>query len=94
MGKKLLFFAGSYFFTSALAKAFTPADFCIPCLWNLLFGVRCPGCGLTTAFVALVRLDFLAAYESNALIFILLPLGWYLVAVDFSRYSGSLGKPG
>lgn len=45
----------------------------IPCLFHLLTGKFCPGCGITRMFVALAELDFWKALQSNALILLLLP---------------------
>lgn len=35
------------------------------CLWRAIFGVPCPGCGMTRALVALARGDFQAAWQLN-----------------------------
>ena len=54
----------------------------IPCLINKCFGIYCPGCGLTHAANALLRLNFYEAFEYNALSIILLPtLFIFLVVV-------------
>ena len=45
----------------------------IPCIFHLLTGLHCPGCGITRMFVALGRLDFAAAWDANPLILVLLP---------------------
>ena len=37
----------------------------IRCFFNLLFGITCPGCGITRAYISLLRLDFAAAFEYN-----------------------------
>ena len=39
------------------------------CLSKLLFGVPCPGCGLTRANLAALRFDFAAAFEMHPLWF-------------------------
>jgi len=44
---------------SVVAKAYFDVGFTIPCIIKALLGIRCPGCGLTTAAVALAHLDFL-----------------------------------
>ncbi len=44
-----------------------------PCLWHSLFGVHCPGCGLTTALLGLFRLDLEGAWRAGPLIFLLVP---------------------
>lgn len=44
------------------------------CLFRLLFNFECLGCGLTRAFVALCRFEFVKAYNYNHLIIIIAPL--------------------
>ena len=39
----------------------------IPCMLHKVTGLECPGCGLTRAIAAVVRLDLTAAFEFNAL---------------------------
>ena len=46
----------------------------IPCLFHLVTGWQCPGCGVSRMCLALLRLDFRAAFRANAAIFCLLPL--------------------
>ena len=41
----------------------------IPCLYLLTTGLQCPGCGMTRALWALLRLDFAAAFSWNPLIY-------------------------
>ncbi len=53
----------------------------IPCIFRVMTGWLCPGCGISHMFVALAHLDLRGAYGENAFIFILLPFaavycGW------------------
>lgn len=48
------------------------------CLWKLLTGHECLGCGMTRAFDALFHLHFKEAFEFNPLIIIVAPLLLYL----------------
>ena len=41
--------------------------FGIPCMLHEVTGLECPGCGLTRAIAAVVRLDLAAAFGFNAL---------------------------
>ena len=50
------------------------------CPFRFFFGISCPGCGMTRALLAALRLDFAAAFSYHPLFF-LLPfflLGYYL----------------
>ncbi len=46
----------------------------IPCFFNLITGLECPGCGATRMFRSLALLDFKAAFGYNPVLFIMLPL--------------------
>jgi len=50
------------------------------CLWSHLFGVRCPGCGMTHAAMSLLRGDPREAWAHAPMAFFVLPLvtGLYL----------------
>lgn len=48
--------------------------FGIPCPIKLVTGKYCPGCGITRMFLAMLRLDFEAAYYANRLLFFLFPV--------------------
>ena len=53
------------------------------CPFRFFFGISCPGCGMTRALLAALRLDFAAAFSYHPLFF-LLPfflLGYYLESV-------------
>ena len=58
-------------------------SFSIPCLFTLLFDMSCPGCGLTRAFVCLLHLDFIGAWNNNSMIFIIIPASIYFIISDF-----------
>jgi len=46
----------------------------VPCPIKKVFGVRCPGCGMTRATLAILTGDFRKAYSLNPLVFIVVPL--------------------
>ncbi|MBQ9557819.1 MAG: DUF2752 domain-containing protein [Clostridia bacterium] len=46
----------------------------IPCPIRLATGYECPGCGVSRMLLALMQLDFAAAFEANAALLCLLPL--------------------
>ncbi len=76
----------TYFLFSAALNTLTGIDICIPCIWKTLFGFHCPGCGLTTAFINILELDFKKAFESNWLIFIIMPFGGYYFIQDYYKH--------
>lgn len=57
----------------------------IPCPIRTVFGVRCPGCGMTHALVALLRGDVRRAAQFNPFVFVLVPLV-AIGLVDLSRH--------
>lgn len=53
------------------------------CPVKLIFGIDCPGCGMTRAFKSAVMLDFKAAFEYHPMFFVIAIEVIYYV---FSRY--------
>jgi hypothetical protein len=81
-----MFLLGIYFIFSTTLNAVTGINICIPCIWKTLFGFHCPGCGLTAAFISLLKIDFSQAFEKNRLIFIVLPFGVYYLMTDYKQF--------
>lgn len=40
-------------------------NFNIGCFFRNNFGIRCPGCGLTRAFLSIFKFDFVSAFKYN-----------------------------
>jgi hypothetical protein len=80
---KILAILGFYILFSSILKAVSDIDICIPCIWKSIFGIHCPGCGLTTAFISLIELNFKNAFETNWLIFIIVPSGIYYMTKNY-----------
>ena len=63
--EKLIFLVGIVIYSLILRL------FGSTCIILSIFGVRCPGCGLTRAVLSLLRLDFAAAVDYHPLVFTL-----------------------
>ena len=61
--------------------------FDLPCIIKLFTGVSCPGCGMTRAYMSLLRLDFASAFYYHPLwLLVLIWVGIYaLVYFKFPR---------
>ena len=46
----------------------------VPCPFHAVTGLQCPGCGVTRMCLALLRLNFAAAWAANPGLLVLLPL--------------------
>lgn len=81
-----------YLLFSCILRATTNIDIGIPCLWKTLFDTSCPSCGLTTSFVCLLRADWLAAWQTNKLIFVVLPAASIYLVKDFWHFYKKSGQ--
>ena len=63
----------------------------IPCLFRLVTGLKCPGCGVSTMCLCLLKLDFAGAFKANPVVLCLLPVGIFMAVRISVRYvrSGS-----
>lgn len=58
----------------------------IPCPFHAVTGLFCPGCGVTRMCLALLRLDFAAAWQANPVLLLLLPVLAALLLRQAVRY--------
>lgn len=63
------FFIGMAYFSLI---SFT--SFRIPCMFYTLTGLKCPGCGVTRMFLAMLQGNFYLAWMENPFLFILVPV--------------------
>lgn len=75
-----------YYFGAVILKKIYSVDILIPCIWKSVFGIKCPGCGLTTASISLINFDFPEAFNANPLIFIIIPIGLVFVCFDYLKF--------
>ena len=52
------------------------------CIVKIVFGIPCPGCGLSRAFFSLLRFDFIGAFYYNPIIFIIPTILFFIVFYD------------
>lgn len=61
----------------------------VPCLFRKITGWLCPGCGITTLFLCLLKLDFRGAFQANPFLFVTGPaLLAEIVYYDWIRTRG------
>lgn len=60
--------------------------FGIPCLFRLITGLQCPGCGITHMALCLMHGDLSGAFHANAMVLTLLPVGMILAVKITLRY--------
>lgn len=58
----------------------------IPCVFHLITGKYCPGCGITRMVMALAKFDFASAAHYNLFVLCLLPFGIVLYSYKLIRY--------
>ncbi len=51
------------------------------CPMRFIFGVPCPGCGMTRAAMSILRLDFKSAFYCHPLVFLMPPVFLYIVHI-------------
>ncbi len=84
---KLISLVALYFIVSVVLQMAFSVNIMIPCLWKTIFNIKCPGCGLTTALISLIRFDIASAYSANPLIFVVLPSVIFYIIKDYRRYT-------
>ena len=63
--------------------------FYIPCIFRLITGYKCPGCGITTYLFDIINFKFKDAFLDNPLVFILIPfaLVYYVISIyNYIKY--------
>lgn len=58
----------------------------VPCLFHLVTGLQCPGCGVSRMLLCLLRLDFSGAWEANPVILCLLLPGGIVAGKCVCQY--------
>ena len=58
-------------------------SFCIPCFFNTITGLKCPGCGITHVFLSLMRFDLRGAYHANPFLLISSPVLLLIIILNF-----------
>lgn len=78
---------------AVILNALSICDIGIPCLFTLIFGVHCWGCGMTHAVIALVKFQFEEAWNENPLVVVVLPLLTFVIVQDFLKFKRQVSQP-
>lgn len=58
----------------------------IPCPWKALLGIPCPGCGMTRAWLSVLRLDLAGAFRLHPMFWSVPVMAlWWLLEGNLSR---------
>jgi hypothetical protein len=80
-----------YYLLAAVIWLVWGIDIFPPCLWKWITGYECPGCGMTTAMLDILRMDLKAAFQSNALIFVVAPTILIRTVLTLYRSNSDVG---
>ena len=58
----------------------------IPCVFNLITGLHCPGCGISRMFISLASLNFKAAFQYNAYVMSVGPIAAIFVLRHYIKH--------
>ena len=58
----------------------------IPCVFNLITGLHCPGCGISRMFISLASLNFKTAFQYNAYVMRVGPIAAIFVLRHYIKY--------
>ncbi len=75
-----------YYFIGFILYLFADIDVLLPCIYYSIFNVKCPGCGLTSAFIHLFSFEFHEAWETNSLVYVVFPGIVYYTIKDFINF--------
>ncbi len=75
-----------YLYISFVLKLIFEIDILLPCIWKKIFNQECLGCGLSRAFIELVKLNFQLAYFYNKSIFIVFIYSVIYFILDFKKF--------
>lgn len=62
----------------------------IPCVFHLVTGLKCPGCGITTLFYELASFHIKKAFNANAFLFVTFP--FLIFEIIYAAYLYVTGK--
>jgi hypothetical protein len=82
----ILALALCYFLFSSFLKIFFELDILLPCIWKKMFGSECYGCGLTTAFIEVLKCNFYEAYRINFLIYPVLTIALFVFIITILKF--------
>lgn len=66
--------------------------FSIPCIFYVITGYKCPGCGISHLLMAILHLDFAKAFVSNPFIFVTSPVILYFFFKNMLYNCGFIQK--
>lgn len=67
--KRVAFWAALFVIIGFLYSVFVSyAHFGIPCMFHIITGLKCPGCGITASLMSILHFDFYSALKYNMFI--------------------------
>jgi hypothetical protein len=65
-------------------------DITFPCLFTKILHFHCPGCGLTRAFIEILKFNFIGAWNFNPMIYLVLPISLFFITKDFMNFKNKI----
>ena len=65
----------------------------IPCVFRLITGLQCPGCGVSRMLMALLRFDFVSAFHYNPAVLLTAPIILFCILRSDVEYIQTGNRP-